>query len=783
MTWPRLTLAGRMAWVMVLLLLIVQFAGFWAVRSGVQAQASTEIEANLQVGERLFRRLLEQHQSRLRDAAVVLATDFGFRSAIGSGDVETIASALENSAARIGASVAIFVDANGHAISANAGQAADIDRAVRQLPANLAHGDGSLMLLDGVPYQFVAAPVRAPVLVGRVFMGFPLGQGLIDDFYQLSAIHAAVLAAPPGAPLRLVVSSLGPAASAVQDAAAAQQSQAQLHDVTFELRRWTLPADGGELQVVLARSVNEVMAPFHALERLLGLITLGGVVLFAIGSRLAAGRVARPLARLTHSTAEIEAGRFDARIDGTQRHDEVGSLARGFDRMRRSLATQRDEILRLAYWDSLTGLPNRAQFLRWLRETVEAPAQPAVPATILVLNLNRFKHVNDVLGYAVGDRLLQAVAARLRGLCRPDGDRVARLGGDRFALLLQPADTDHALEVAQRLHVALAQPLDLDEQAVDVSASVGVASWPRHAPSAELWLSRAEMAMQAAKNQVAETRLYAPELDSASAQSVSLLTELRRAVEHNELRLYLQPKIRAHDGHVMGAEALVRWQHPQRGLVPPFQFIPFAEQTGFIRQLTLWVFHEVAQHGAHLQRLAPGFRIAMNLSTRDLMDSRLPDKLHALLQQHHVSAAGFTLEITESAIMDDPQRAEATVHALASLGFSLAIDDFGTGYSSLAYLKRLPVHELKIDQSFVKGMLDDASDAKIVRSTIDLAHNLGLQVVAEGVETPALLEALRQQGCDLAQGYGIARPMPVADLPAWLAGWQPDQSAPSQASS
>jgi EAL domain-containing protein (putative c-di-GMP-specific phosphodiesterase class I) len=284
-------------------------------------------------------------------------------------------------------------------------------------------------------------------------------------------------------------------------------------------------------------------------------------------------------------------------------------------------------------------------------------------------------------------------------------------------------------------------------------------------------LSRAEVAMYAAKRRTQGPLMYDASFDAASTQTLSLLTELRQAVERGELRLYLQPKLSLDSGRVSGAEALVRWAHPQRGLVPPMDFIPFAEQTGFIRVLTMWVFEEAARHWLALQAEGLALTISVNLSTRDLLDPDLPQKFDALLVKHSVPAEAYCLEITESAIMDDPARALATLNRLSGLGFKLSIDDFGTGYSSLAYLKRLPVDELKIDKSFVMSMEKDLDDAKIVRSTIDLAHNLGLRVVAEGVENAKAWDMLRELECDEAQGYHMGKPMPATEFIVWSAAW------------
>jgi EAL domain-containing protein (putative c-di-GMP-specific phosphodiesterase class I) len=374
------------------------------------------------------------------------------------------------------------------------------------------------------------------------------------------------------------------------------------------------------------------------------------------------------------------------------------------------------------------------------------------------------------------------VAERLSQQAVRNGDLVARLGGDEFAVLLadlEPAgDIAHTRSVAQRLHQAFADVMTLEDQTVDMSASFGMAVWPHHGGDADTLLSHAEVAMYTAKRKSEGPMLYDPSIDAASTQTLSLLSELRHAVDHHELRLYLQPKLALDNGRVVGAEALLRWQHPQRGLVPPMSFIPFAEQTGFIRVLTMWVFEESARMWRVLNEGGLRLVISINLSTRDLLDIELPQKFEALLVKHIVPAEAFCLEITESAIMDDPQRAMSTLERLSGMGFRLSIDDFGTGYSSLAYLKKLPVDELKIDKSFVLSMEKDINDARIVRSTIDLAHGLGLTVVAEGVENAQVWNLLRDLSCDEAQGFHMGKPMPSSEFVHWSAGWSARFAAP-----
>ncbi len=768
-------LSTRTVAVMLALLLLVQAVAFGIVRATVNAQVRNEISADLVVGERIWMRLLEQHADRLRQASAVLAADFGFRAAVGTGDRPTIASALDNSGGRIGAAVTALMDPQLQlVVSSEAAEGNMAASALQQVAAELSRDNqGSrIARVNRVPYQFVMVPVRAPTVIGWVLMGFQIDQGLADDLFRVSGVHLAVFSGTDAAQLAMVVSTLAGQDGVLRDLALSGAADVDIDGVPHVVRHVTLPTTRGVVRSVFMRSVADAVAPYTRLQFMLALVTVAGVVLFAVGSGLAMRRVTKPLAALTDATAALERGDYAADLGDMARGDEVGQLARGFDRMRHSLAEQRREIMQLAYWDRLTGLPNRERFRQTLAAAIEDSRGTAKPMAVITLNVDRFKHVNDVLGYAFGDQLLKAVAERLKQQVFREGDLVARLGGDEFAILLSRTDAEGAVMLTERITKAFEVPLAFDEQTVDLSASMGVACWPADADDTDVLMSRSEIAMHAAKSKTAGVLLYSPSLDSSSTQTLSLLTDLRHALLHNELRLFLQPKLNAANEAVVAAEALVRWQHPQRGLVPPLQFIPFAEQTGFVRQLTLWMFEEVARQWAALQPPGGQLRVAINLSTRDLLDQDFPLRLGALLRQYGVLSSGFCLEITESAIMDDPQRAEATLNRLAAQGFKLSIDDFGTGYSSLAYLKRLPVSELKIDKSFVMGMATDESDAKIVRSTIDLAHNLGLSVVAEGVESAAILAQLRELGCDEAQGYFISKPLPAGEFNAWRARWE-----------
>ena len=766
----------RLIGLTLLLLLIVQAAGFAVVRATIERNARAQIAQALDLDENVWRRLLEQNADKLRQGSALLAADYGFRSAVNSGDEETIQSVLENHGNRIGAAVTALLgtDLELRAVSL-AGNMEAFPATLRALvPPLAAQPQGSqIAVMGGVPYQFVMVPLRAPVVIGWVLMGFPVNQPLADEMRQLLAVHVALVVKGEDGRAKVPVSTLPPGSLALLQREGVPSGELQTPEGILLARAIRLDSVGGEVQALLLRSVEEVLAPYRQLQVLLAIITVAGVMLFAVGTGLVAQRLTTPLRSLLAATQRLSRGEYDVPLEHTDRSDEIGNLARSFDHMRRDIAAQQTEVRRLAYWDRLTGLPNRERFreavvLAIARST--GGAVPSYPLAVLTLDLDRFKHVNDVLGYSFGDRLLQAVAERLRQQVPSPDNMVARLGGNEFAVLLRGADAATAHATALRITQSFEEPLAFEDQTVDLSAGIGIACWPGDADDADTLLSRSEIAMYAAKRRLSGAQQYDASFDSASAQTLSLLTELRHAVEHHELRLYLQPKVPLHGQPGRAAEALVRWQHPQRGLVPPMQFIPFAEQTGFVRQLTLWMFEEVARLLADPRTQGLALRVSVNLSTRDLLDPELSTRLADILVRHGVPASAFCLEITESAIMDDPQRAEAMLNRLSEQGFKLSIDDFGTGYSSLAYLKRLPVDELKIDKSFVMGMETGEDDAMIVRSTIDLAHNLGLTVVAEGVETAAILERLRTLACDEAQGYHIARPLPVDDFLAWQEG-------------
>ncbi len=435
---------------------------------------------------------------------------------------------------------------------------------------------------------------------------------------------------------------------------------------------------------------------------------------------------------------------------------------------RRERRQAEETIHRLAYTDPVTGLPNRVRFREHVQQAVEAAKQSRHPLALLLMDLERFKDVNDTLGHNRGDNLLQQVGRRLRSaLFAPD--MVARLGGDEFGILLpRLAATDDVKRVIKKLQDFLEAPFMIDGIPIAVEASIGVATMPEHADDADMLLQRADVAMYLAKKTGSGHFVYSPERDPHSPQRLALLAELRQAIETEQLFLHYQPKIVLKTGGVIGVEALVRWQHPKNGVIPPDQFIGITEYTGLIKPLTRWVLAKALRQCATFRRKENTIRLAVNLSVRSLHDPHLPAQVAELLQATDAAPESLELEITESAIMVDPPRALETLTTLNRMGVHLSIDDFGTGFSSLGYIQKLPVAEIKIDKSFVLNMAADENDATIVHSIIELGHNLGLKVVAEGVENQTVLNRLTTLGCDYAQGYYISRPVAMEQFTAWM---------------
>ena len=452
-----------------------------------------------------------------------------------------------------------------------------------------------------------------------------------------------------------------------------------------------------------------------------------------------------------------------------------GSLYRLFASASRTLQRRAEEKEHQALHDVLTGLPNRALFHDRSETALKVGTRERHCVAVMIMDLDRFKEINDTLGHQSGDIVLKEAARRLQSTVR-ESDTIARLGGDEFAVLLPNiADPAASLNVADKIRNALNQPFIVHGLTLDVRASIGIAMFPDHGKDVETLIQRADIAMYLAKSAKTEVEVYTSERDQYSPSRLALVSEMREAIDQGEFILHYQPKVNLKTGECGGVEALLRWQHPMREVIPPDEFIPLAEHTGLIEPLTRHVLTEALKQCAKWRRNGLTVPVAVNLSARSLLDENFPDHVEQVLKHWGVPPSSLQFEITESTLVSDPKRALGVISRLNQLGVQMSIDDFGTGYSSLSHLRRLPLKELKIDKSFVMNMTNDENDLVIVRSTIDLGRNLGLQVVAEGVENVDVWAKLAELGCDYAQGYYLSRPMPGEDLERWLTimstGW------------
>ncbi|BAK77301.1 diguanylate cyclase/phosphodiesterase [Pseudogulbenkiania sp. NH8B] len=437
-------------------------------------------------------------------------------------------------------------------------------------------------------------------------------------------------------------------------------------------------------------------------------------------------------------------------------------VAYGISALRSRVRHQEAEAAmhRMAYYDQLTGLPNRTLFLEQLGRMIASSSPPFRPFAVGILSVTQFREINDVLGYQQANELLLQVAARLQPQI-DQGYFLGRVSDNEFAILQPNTDAERTSQEALRLLRQFDEPLSVAGIQVDARLRIGLSLFPGHGQEPDALMRRATMASRQALHSAVNYTIFNGSLDKECTRHVSLIAELHHAIEHDELRLYCQPKIQFDTGKLCGAEALVRWQHPERGLVEPDLFIKLAEQAGMITSLTHWILEAAFRHIYTLEQAGRPTPLAVNLSARDLLDPRLAERIRGLFLTWGIDPAHLQFELTESALMDDPGGALATLNQLKALGVQLAVDDFGTGYSSLSYLQRLPADTIKIDQSFVGAMIADQESDTIVRSTIDLGHNLGLHVVAEGVENRDIWNRLATLGCDIAQGYFVSRPIPV----------------------
>jgi len=764
------TLRFRVTLLFTSLLSVVLAVSFAMVSVANLGIFEDQAEQELETGQRVFNRLLEQNDKLLIQATQVLVGDFAFREALATADGPTMLSALQNHANRLGAQLVLLSDLQGSVPADNLKVAKDGTYPFPDLMAAVRKQGvaSAIKVVNGEAYELVVVPVKAPVVIGWITLGVKLTQKVAQDLKEMSGLEVTFLTRTHDGKWRSFASTLEKAALAdlLTQPERLHEKQLELAGAPFQTRVLAIPTGADDkVYAVLQRPLQEILAPFYALQKALVALAVASLLLCVLAGFKVAGIVTRPLQRLVTVARKIRDGSYAEQVERPETY-ELAELADSLDHMQTAIAEREQEILALAYRDTLTGLLNRAGFLSELGKRLEVPEQSQ---TVMLLDLDRFQQLNDTLGHVAGDRVIMRIGFWLHAEVARFGGVLARLGGDEFAFVV--AGTDYQ-EVLQAVLQGFERQLAVDEKKLDVRASIGIASYPEHAQTAQDLLRCADEAMYVSKRKKCTVSVYDAAKRQFREEHLSLLGDLKEALNQEQLTLHYQPKVALDGSSHCEAEALVRWEHPVRGFIPPFEFIPFAEQTGYIREITHWVIARGCIDAADLLAQGMPVRISVNLSTRDLLDPALPEFVDNCLKMAGLPKQYLCLEITESGVMEDPDKALETLHALRNMGMALAIDDYGTGYSSLAYVKQLPVSELKIDRAFVKGVVESEADAMIVRSTTELAHSLGFKVVAEGVETLAISDKLRELGCDYGQGYYYAKPLPLAAFQTWLRQYQ-----------
>lgn len=771
MKW-RHTFQTRIAGVLALLLLVVVAATYFAVKAATTRAVENQAQVQLSTGSQVFERLLDLRGRRLQYGLDWLTADGPFKLAVAEGNPETVMAALQRHGTGLRSSEVFVLGLDGKVMVSTLpvlthGQLFPYDEALRH-----ARRSGLQMLIvamDGQPYLLVQDVVLDPQPIARVVMGFPMDKLFANELRSMSNLEVSFLSVQNGQVGELFSTQPEAYRATIIDTLhqAHLNPDAQINlfygqRVLSQVLPLANTGEGDEVRVLLQSPLDHALESFAPLDRQFLGIALAVLLVSLAAALLLARRVSRPLNALVEAAERIGAGDYRTPVR-VRSHDEFGLLAQAFNAMQSGIAVRERQLAHNALHDPLTGLPNRALAMERLGSAISAQR----PVVLLYLGIENYRVINEGFGPQGVEEMLRE-ASRCLSMCLLASDTAARIAGSEFLLLLENTEIDRAVARADRLYALLTEPQRIGNDEVRHEVSIGIAAYPADGQQVEELISRAAIARHDAASLPGHLQIYQQDRDLAHQRQITLIRDLRRAVVEGELFLCYQPKLDLIHGHVRQAEALLRWQHPTLGQVSPAEFIPLAERTGSMRSMTLWVIEEAIRQIAEWAGRGLHIQLSVNISVDDLADDDLAIRVTALLMQYGVAAQQLTFEITESAIMHNPQQALSVLEQLRSCGISLSVDDFGTGYSSLAQLQRLPVQELKIDQSFIRNLDSASGDGVIVRSTIEMSHNLGLKVVAEGVEFEPSLKLLRQWKCDTAQGHLISKPLNAMAFEMWM---------------
>jgi diguanylate cyclase (GGDEF)-like protein len=770
----------RLASFLVASLAILQILTATLVYEVTRRQLIAQGEQELVVAGKAFARQLDDVSARVADNVQVLSLDFALRSAIAQHDRATVLSALRNHGRRVGATRMLLIGVDG-AIRADTVQeeTSETSLPLHKFPfvdltdAALERPAAAVVAWDGRAYWMVVVPVSAPALIGLIAAAIPVDDAFLAHLQEQSTLPSTIELVTQTADGYWRVIARGN--EKIDLATRLVSAHAGLPDApvlaTVNGREYVALAthlssshSSAPIIAVLGYSLDDALRPYRSVASAWAILLALGLVFGLIAALIIARGVSRPVEALAATARRIAAGDYSPPAPIRQR-GEIGELAAAFANMAQAIGEREERIRFQSGHDAATGLPNRVSAEATIQLQLEA--LPRMRGALLMVALARLPEITKTMGHAISDRLMRNAGERIRQPA--DKALVARATDTEFLVWMRDAEQAAAIALAFRILDVLGEPYQEADLAIDVAPAVGIALCPQHGAQASVLLQRAEVALFAALGSEEPVAVYDPIADPHRPERLSLMSDLREALDHDQMQLHYQPKLNLATGMIDGAEGLVRWVHPKLGSIPPDAFIGLAEETGNIRRLTRWVLAAGIANAREWALSGKRLRLSLNLSARDLEDVDLPRRIGELLAVHAVPPEMILLEITESAVMGKPEAAIQVLQRLADQGIDLAIDDFGVGQSSFAYLRRLPVRELKIDKSFLLKLAQGAEDRTIVGSIVELGHRLGYRVTAEGVTDQTTLDYLGEIGCDHAQGFFIAHAMPAGAFDAFLA--------------
>ena len=760
-------------------LAVAQIVTLYAVMRTVETDVESRARDSLAVGGRVVGEFLASRREQLRTGVEVLSADFGLKEATATGDDNTIQSVLSNHSQRLGADMALVLDIDGTGV---AGTMDNMPTGNSNFLHLVRNSDDtatfeSTLTLNGATYQTFAAPLRAPMTIGWIVLGFRVDNVLLDRIAALTGLGVTFIGVDSGN--NSTISTTKPSLQSGKSPAGLFDNTRNYDHVYmvnmfgYECLTLAKPLvrDRSDVLVVLQRSMLDAMAPYVEARR--GLIIFAAALLFFVSAAAAwySMGIVRPLKTLTDAARRMISGQYDdaIRVDSD---DEMGELADSFNTMQNAIAERERRISHQALHDPLTDLPNRSSIMQRLTSAIEHARSADSHVCVLSIRLSRMNEISSTLGHSASDEVIMLAARHLK-LNLNHGEILGHAGTNDFVLVLPDCAIDMALEQADRIENILGAGVTLGRVNITLQTEIGISEFPQHGDSAADLLRHSSIARSEAEARHNRVMVYENGREDHYIRQLRIVNDLRSALQRNEVRLQFQPQINLPDGEVRGVEALVRWEHPEFGHLAPDDFVPAAEQAGTIVHLTRFVLSSALRFCKQLQDKGLQLEMSVNISARDLQDEYLPYFALEQLKELGIPPSRLTLEVTESAVMKELHRSIAVLHSLRDIGIRIAMDDFGTGHSSLSQLKNIPLHELKIDKSFIMRLLQDRQNEAIVQTSVELAHNMKLEVVAEGVEDENTLRHLAGIGCEQAQGFYISKPLDPDELIQWLEQYKP----------